>query len=122
MTNETGVYTVEATKLNYNTIYEVKETETVAGYILDTTSHYIMCVKKEENGKYSDTVQAYIDYCTKQNMLSKYKVAYDLQSFNLEIYNAQKGIIVKIKTWQKHIMYSSWMTKANRSKLHKKQQ
>ena len=95
VTNETGVYTVEATKLNYNTIYEVKETETVAGYILDTTSHYIMCVKKEENGKYSDTVQAYIDYCTKQNMLSKYKVAYDLQSFNLEIYNAQKGIIVK---------------------------
>lgn len=90
-----GVYTVPNTALNYNTIYEVQETETVAGYIRDTTPHYIMCVKKEKNGKYSDTVQAYIDYCTNQNMLSKYKVAYDLQSFNLEIYNAQKGIIVK---------------------------
>lgn len=90
-----GVYIVPNTALNYNTIYEVQETETVAGYILDTTPHYIMCVKKEKNGKYLDTVQAYIDYCTKQNMLSKYKVAYDLQSFNLEIYNAQKGIIVK---------------------------
>ena len=90
-----GVYTVPNTALNYNTIYEVQETETVAGYIRDTTPHYIMRVKKENNGNYSDTVQAYIDYCTKQNMLSKYKVAYDLQSFNLEIYNAQKGIIVK---------------------------
>ena len=90
-----GVYTVPNTALNYNTIYEVQETETVEGYIRDTTPHYIMCVKKEKNEKYSDTVQAYIDYCTNQNMLSKYKVAYDLQSFNLEIYNAQKGIIVK---------------------------
>ncbi len=95
MTNEDGVYTVETTKLNYNTIYEVQETETVEGYIRDTTPHYIMRVKKEKNGEYSDTVQAYIDYCTNQNMPSKYKVAYDLQSFNLEIYNAQEGIIVK---------------------------
>ena len=30
-------------------------------------------------------------------MLSKYKVAYDLHSFNLEIYNAQEGITVKKK-------------------------
>lgn len=92
-----GVYTVPNTALNYNTIYEVQETETVAGYIRDTTPHYIMRVKKEKNGNYSDTVQAYIDYCTKQNMPSKYKVAYDLQSFNLEIYNAQEGITVEKK-------------------------
>ena len=92
-----GVYTVPNTALNYNTIYEVQETETVTGYIRDTTPHYIMRVKKEKNVKYSDTVQAYIDYCTKQNMPSKYKVAYDLQSFNLEIYNAQEGITVEKK-------------------------
>lgn len=92
-----GVYTVPNTALNYNTIYEVQETETVEGYIRDTTPHYIMRVKKERNGNYSDTVQAYIDYCTKQNMPSKYKVAYDLQSFNLEIYNAQEGITVEKK-------------------------
>ena len=42
-----GVYTVPNTALNYNTIYEVQETETVEGYIRDTTPHYIMCVKKE---------------------------------------------------------------------------
>lgn len=47
MTNEDGVYTVETTKLNYNTIYEVQETETVEGYIRDTTPHYIMRVKKK---------------------------------------------------------------------------
>lgn len=32
-TNKAGVYTVEATKLNYNTIYEVKEMETIDGYL-----------------------------------------------------------------------------------------
>lgn len=95
MTNETGVYTVESTKLNYNTIYEVKETETVAGYIRDTTPHYIMCVKKEDSGGYSAEVDSYIDYFAKKNEPNQYKVAYDLESFNLDIYNAQKGIIVQ---------------------------
>ena len=46
-----GVYTVPNTALNYNTIYEVQETETVEGYIRDTTPHYIMCVKKEKEWK-----------------------------------------------------------------------
>ena len=95
ITNEAGEYVVEATKLNYNTIYEVQETETVAGYILDETSHYIMCAKKEASGAFSTEVNSYIDYCEKMNKPSQYKVAYDLQSFNLDIYNAQKGIIVQ---------------------------
>lgn len=95
MTNEAGVYTVEATKLNYNTIYEVKEMETVAGYILDEASHYIMCVKKENSGDYSEVVKQYITYCEENNKPNQYKVAYDLQSFNLDVYNAQQGIIVK---------------------------
>lgn len=95
MTNETGVYTVEATKLNYNTIYEVKETETVAGYIRDETSHYVMCVKKEDSRDYSDVVKQYINYCKEKNNPNQYKVAYDLQSFNLDVYNAQQGIIVQ---------------------------
>lgn len=94
-TNEAGVYTVEATKLNYNTIYEVKEMETVAGYILDEASHYIMCVKKEDSRDYSEVVKQYIAYCEKKNKPNQYKVAYDLQSFNLDVYNAQQGIIVK---------------------------
>ena len=95
MTNEAGVYTVEATKLNYNTIYEVKEMETVAGYILDEASHYIMCVKKENSGDYSEVVKQYITYCEENNKPNQYKVAYDLQSFNLDVYNAQQGIIVQ---------------------------
>ena len=94
MTNETGVYTVEATKLNYNTIYEVKEMETIDGYIRDETSYYTMCVKKE-SGQYSEGVEQYIKYREKKNNPNQYKIAYDLQSFNLDVYNAQKGIIVK---------------------------
>lgn len=94
-TNADGVYTVETTKLNYNTIYEVKEMETVAGYILDEASHYIMCVKKENSGDYSEVVKQYITYCEGKNKPNQYKVAYDLQSFNLDVYNAQQGIIVK---------------------------
>ena len=94
-TNEAGVYTVEATKLNYNTIYEVKETQTIAGYILDEASYYTMCVKKEESEQYSEGVKQYIDYREKENNPNQYKIAYDLQSFNLDVYNAQQGIIVK---------------------------
>lgn len=90
-----GVYTVPNTALNYNTIYEVQETETVAGYILDATPYYIMCVKKEISGEYSMEVNSYIDYFAKKNEPNQYKVAYDLESFNLDIYNAQKGIIVR---------------------------
>ena len=73
----------------------MKETETVAGYILDETPHYIMCVKKEDSGGYSAEVDSYIDYFAKKNEPNQYKVAYDLESFNLDIYNAQKGIIVQ---------------------------
>ena len=93
-TNEAGVYTVKATKLNYNTIYEVKEMETIDGYIRDETSYYTMCVKKE-SGQYSEGVEQYINYREKKNNPNQYKIAYDLQSFNLDVYNAQKGIIVK---------------------------
>ncbi|MCB6622669.1 SpaA isopeptide-forming pilin-related protein [Mediterraneibacter sp. 210702-DFI.5.30] len=94
-TNADGVYTVETTKLNYNTIYEVKEMETIDGYIRDEASYYTMCVKKEESGQYSEGVEQYINYREKENNPNQYKIAYDLQSFNLDVYNAQKGIIVK---------------------------
>lgn len=95
VTNETGEYVVEATKLNHNTIYEVRETSTIEGYILDKTPHYIMYVKKEDSGGFSTEVQNYIDYCEKENKPNQYKVEYNLQSSNLDIYNAQKGIIVQ---------------------------
>lgn len=94
-TNEAGEYVVEATKLNYNTIYEVRETSTIGGYILDKTPHYIMYVKKEKSGEFSVEAKNYIAYCEKKKDPNQYKVEYNLQSSNLDIYNAQKGIIVQ---------------------------
>ena len=73
----------------------MKETQTIAGYILDEASYYTMCVKKEESEQYSEGVKQYIDYREKENNPNQYKIAYDLQSFNLDVYNAQQGIIVK---------------------------
>lgn len=95
VTDAAGKYVVDATTLNHNTIYEVQETSTIEGYILDTTPHYIMYVKKENSEGFSEEVQKYIDYCEKENKPNQYKVEYNLQSSDLDIYNAQKGIIVK---------------------------
>lgn len=79
--------------MEFNTIYEVKETKTVDGYILDGNSYYIMRAKKEDSGDYSDNVKKYIEY---QNSRDKhYIVAYDKDYFLVKIYNAQRGITVK---------------------------
>lgn len=80
-------------QMEFNTIYEVKETKTVDGYILDGNSYYIMRAKKEDSGDYSDNVKKYIEY---QNSRDKhYIVAYDKDYFLVKIYNAQKGITVQ---------------------------
>lgn len=80
-------------QMKFNTIYEVKETKTVDGYILDGNSYYIMRAKKEDSGDYSDYVKKYIEY---QNSRDKhYIVAYDKDYFLVKIYNAQQGITVK---------------------------
>ena len=80
-------------QMEFNTIYEVKETKTVDGYILDGNSYYIMRAKKEDSGDYSDYVKKYIEY---QNSRDKhYIVAYDKDYFLVKIYNAQKGITVQ---------------------------
>lgn len=79
--------------MDFNTIYEVKETNRVDGYILDDTPYYIMRAKKEDSGDYSDYVKKYIEY---QNSKDKhYIVAYDKDYFLVKIYNAQQGITVK---------------------------
>lgn len=88
-----GIYSVASSFVTkYNTIYEIKETNTPDGYIKDESSYYIICVKKDGNG-YSADVQAYIDYFEKQG--NRYKVAYTPDDFNIEVYNEQKGIVVK---------------------------
>ena len=80
--------------MDFNTIYEVKETKAANGYKLDETPHYIMCVKQVE-GKYPEAATAYIEYCEQMKDDTKYKVAYDTKNFFLEIYNEQKGIVVE---------------------------
>lgn len=90
-----GTVTIPTDKfpMDFNTIYEVKETNTVDGYILDGNSYYIMRAKKEDNRDYSDYVKKYIEY---QNSKDKhYIVAYDKDYFLVKIYNAQQGITVK---------------------------
>lgn len=89
-----GIYSVDSSFVTkYNTIYEIKETNTLDGYIKDEGSYYIICVKKDGND-YSADVMKYIDYFGKQDK-SRYKVAYMPNDFNIEVYNAQKGIFVK---------------------------
>lgn len=83
-------------KMDFNTIYEVKETNTVDGYILDDTPYYIMRAKKEDSDKdYSDFVKEYIKIAYQNSGDKHYIVAYDKDYFLVEIYNAQEGITVK---------------------------
>ena len=82
--------------MDFNTIYEVKETNTVDGYILDDTPYYIMRAKKEDSDKdYSDDVKEYIKIAYQNSEDKHYIVAYDKDYFLVEIYNAQEGITVK---------------------------
>lgn len=82
--------------MDFNTIYEVKETNTVDGYILDDTPYYIMRAKKEDSDKdYSDDVKEYIKIAYQNSGDKHYIVAYDKDYFLVEIYNAQEGITVK---------------------------
>lgn len=92
-----GTVTIPTDKfqMKFNTIYEVKETKTVDGYILDNTPYYIMRAKKEDNGDYSDYVKEYIKIVYQKSKDKHYIVAYDKDYFLVGIYNAQQGITVK---------------------------
>ena len=82
--------------MDFNTIYEVKETNPVDGYILDDTPYYIMRAKKEDSGNdYSDDVKEYIKIAYQNSKDKHYIVAYDKDYFLVKIYNAQQGITVK---------------------------
>lgn len=93
-----GTVTIPTDKfpMDFNTIYEVKETKPVDGYILDDTPYYIMRVKKEDSGNdYSDYVKEYIKIAYQNSKDKHYIVAYDKDYFLVKIYNAQQGITVK---------------------------
>lgn len=92
-----GTVTIKTSdyQMKFNTIYEVKETKTVDGYILDGNSYYIMRAKKEDSGDYSDYVKEYIKIAYQNSKDKHYIVAYDKDYFLVKIYNAQQGITVK---------------------------
>lgn len=93
-----GTVTIPTDKfpMDFKTIYEVKETKPVDGYILDDTPYYIMRVKKEDSGNdYSDYVKEYIKIAYQNSKDKHYIVAYDKDYFLVKIYNAQQGITVK---------------------------
>ena len=92
ITNGTCEITTSQFPMDFNTIYEVKETKAADGYKLDETPHYIMCVKQED-GTYPGEANAYIEYCKQMKDDTRYKVAYE--NFFLEIYNEQEGIVVE---------------------------
>ena len=93
-TTVNGIYSIDQSFITkYNTIYEIKETNTPEGYIKDKNSYYIIYLKKE-NGKYSDYANSCKKYFEKQNN-KYYIIAYTLEGFNPVIYNTQKGIVVK---------------------------
>ena len=94
ITNGTCEITTSQFPMDFNKIYEVKETSTAPGYKLDDTPYYIMCVKQEA-GTYPAEANAYIAYCEQKKDDTRYKVAYETKNFFLEIYNEQKGIVVK---------------------------
>lgn len=82
--------------MDFNTIYEVKETNPVDGYNLDDTPYYIMRAKKEDSGNdYSDYVKEYIKIAYQNSKDKHYIVAYDKDYFLVKIFNAQKGITVQ---------------------------
>lgn len=74
--------------MEFNTIYEVKETNPPEGYIEDTNSYYIMYVNEKANN-YSEE---YVNECKQQ---SNIKIVYEASDFKLQIYNVQKGITVQ---------------------------
>ena len=90
VTNENGKLTCPETAYvtNFNTIYEVKETTTPEGYVENNDSDYIMCVNTESDN-YNEN---YVNECKKN---PKIKIVYSSSDFKLQVFNAQKGIIVK---------------------------
>ena len=93
------VFTIPSSqfKMEYNTIYEVKETATVEGYILDEKPYYIMYAKRESDNNYPSIVDDFNAYKEKQQDKNRYQITYTTDSFRLNIPNAQKGITVQKK-------------------------
>lgn len=92
---EDGTVTIPTDKfqMEFNKIYEIKETKTLPGYVLDEKPYYIMRVKKDGNN-YPQQAKDYIEYQKTQDK-QHYLVAYDADNFNVQMFNAKKGITVQ---------------------------
>lgn len=72
----------------YNTIYEIKEISKPEGYIKDDRSYYIMFVNKDIAG-YDES---YVNSCIANKNIT---IATTADTFKVQVYNSQKGIVVK---------------------------
>ena len=89
VTDENGKLTIPATSyvMKFNTIYEVKEAITPKGYVENDKAEYIMYVNKDQNYN-----EEYVNKC-KQNQ--EIKMVYQSADFKVQVFNAQRGIIVQ---------------------------
>ena len=90
VTDEKGILSFRTSEYitHYNTIYEIKEISEPEGYIKDDRSHYIMFVNKDATGYDED----YVNKCIANGNIT---IATTADTFKVQVYNSQKGIIVK---------------------------
>lgn len=90
VTDEKGILSLQTSEYitHYNTIYEIKEISEPEGYIKDDRSHYILFVNKDATG-YDES---YVNNCIANKNIT---IATTADTFKVQVYNSQKGIVVK---------------------------
>ena len=90
VTDKDGILSVQTSDYitHYNTIYEIKEISEPKGYIKDDRSHYILFVNKDATG-YNES---YVNNCIANKNIT---IATTADTFKVQVYNSQKGIVVK---------------------------
>lgn len=90
VTDKDGILSFQTSEYitHYNTIYEIKEISEPEGYIKDDRSHYILFVNKDATG-YDES---YVNNCIANKNIT---IATTADTFKVQVYNSQKGIVVK---------------------------
>lgn len=90
VTDEKGILSFQTSEYitHYNMIYEIKEISEPEGYIKDDRSHYILFVNKDATG-YDES---YVNNCIANRNIT---IATTADTFKVQVYNSQKGIVVK---------------------------
>ena len=87
-TNDYGV--LEVKLLEYNTLYKVMEQNTPDGYVENNKVYYIACLDNKD-----DVFKTKCETYNTNHPDNKIKIVYGSSKFKLEVYNSQKGIVVK---------------------------